>query len=188
MGTWLELLNYNVIRETYERGNDDSNQQRDNIRPNWKGNVLFENNDEAHDEADDKYQNVPPPCHLFIMLAHVVMVPIVESTFPCALISPLDILAPEKDAVDNKSANLERQISLSARDENRITYCSICHKHRERERSSKLGQAITGQSCLVEYTTGEHVVDGIRRAIAPEHSCGHERKRSRIPAVAVIDA
>jgi hypothetical protein len=83
------------------------------------------------------------------MLSHVSMVPIVESTLPCALISPLDIFAPEKKAMNDKSTNLERQISLSSQNGAGVTYCSVRHKQRECERSSKLGQAKIGQGCFI---------------------------------------
>lgn len=67
------------------------------------------------------------------------------------------------------------------------SYRSVGHQHGIRKGAGQFGHTVLKQSRLVENATGEDRVHGIRCAVSHEELRRHERKRPRIPAVAVID-
>jgi hypothetical protein len=97
----------NATGITYERSDNDSENERDNVCPNRERDVLLGDNDYAKNEAENKYETVPPPRGLLVMLGHMVMMTIVVFTDLCAHVSTLNVTTPEKNAVGNQGTNLE---------------------------------------------------------------------------------
>lgn len=95
-----------VLQSTYEGCNNDSYDERDNIRPGRKANVFLENHDKTKDKADDKHCNIPPPGCFLVVLGHVLVMPVIISTLFRALVCLLDIIAPKENTVHDQCTNL----------------------------------------------------------------------------------
>jgi hypothetical protein len=95
------------IWHTHKWCEDYSYEERDNVRPNWKGNILFDDDHKTKNEGKNKDDNIPPPRCLRIMLGHVLMMSIVITPLSCALVRSFDVPAPKEDAVGNQRADLE---------------------------------------------------------------------------------
>lgn len=48
-------------RETYQRSNEAAQEECDHVCPGRQRDILFQHNNQTEHEADDKYDNKPPP-------------------------------------------------------------------------------------------------------------------------------
>jgi hypothetical protein len=69
--------------------------QRHNVRPSRKSNILSEDNYEAKEKADDNYGGVPPPWCFLVVLGHMLMMSIVIAPCSCGSIRYFDVRAPK---------------------------------------------------------------------------------------------
>ena len=92
--------------ETYEWSNDDSGDQSNDVSPDRHSDVLFDHDDQAENEAEDKHGHIPPPRDFLVVLCHVLVVTVVVSPFSGALVCFLDVAAPEQDGMGNESTDL----------------------------------------------------------------------------------
>lgn len=102
----LVCFQYGGGQRTYDRCNDDTNDQGNNVCPGRKSEVLLDNHNKTEDEGEDEHGNVPPPRRFLVVLGHMSMVTIVVSAGSGAFVGTGDILAPEEEAVGNQSTNL----------------------------------------------------------------------------------
>jgi hypothetical protein len=91
---------------TYQGSNEHSEDQGNDICPDWKSDVLLQNNHKTKNETDYENNDVPPPWSLLVMLNHVCVVTIIVSTLSHALESSDDISAPEEEAMEDQSTDL----------------------------------------------------------------------------------
>jgi hypothetical protein len=93
---------------THKRGNGDSHQQGNNIRPRRERQVLLDDDHEAQDKAEDENHNIPPPGGLLVVFDHVSMVTVVVASGSGAFVRLDEITAPEQGTMSNQGTNLAR--------------------------------------------------------------------------------
>ena len=96
-----------TCRYTHKGRNEYSHHQRDDVRPDWEGNVPLDDDDETENKTDDKHDSIPPPRGILVMLGHVHVVSIFVTARPCALVCLGDVFTPKEEAVGNQGADLE---------------------------------------------------------------------------------
>jgi hypothetical protein len=84
-------------KQTYERRNDATNDERNNICPSRQGDVILQDDDETESEAGNEDDHVPPPRRLLVVFDHVLVVTVVEHTFACVFVRCVYALTPEQD-------------------------------------------------------------------------------------------
>lgn len=99
-------LAFTFMRHAYQGGNEYSDEKGDDVGPCGEGDILLDDNHEAKDEAEDEDSNVPPPGSFLVVLGHMLMMSVVISPVPSALVGLLDISTPEEKAVSNQGTNL----------------------------------------------------------------------------------
>jgi hypothetical protein len=99
-----------LVKCTYEWRNNDANNQGHDVCPHWHCDVLFEHNNEAKNEAEDKDDHIPPPGNFLVVLCHVLMVSIIISAGSGALVCTLDVTAPEQNRVSDEGADLRSRL------------------------------------------------------------------------------
>ncbi len=80
---------------THKGSNYYSQDQRANIRPGRKSNILSKDNDEPKEETDDNYGGIPPPRCFLVVLGHVLVMSIVVAPCSCGPIRSFDVRAPK---------------------------------------------------------------------------------------------
>jgi hypothetical protein len=91
---------------TYERSDDDAHDERNNVTPDRQSDVLFDHHDETQNEAGDKYDDIPPPRCLLVVLVHVCVVRVIEFTSLGRFESSDCVATPKEDNVSNQSTDL----------------------------------------------------------------------------------
>lgn len=160
--------------QTHQGGDEYSQQQRNDIGPGRKRNVLLDDDDEANNKADHKHSNVPPPWRFLVVLDHVGMMTIVISALLRTLVRSYKVTTPEQEAMGNQGSNLKgTQLVAPATamptttttwlldGRNYGTHCSVGHEQSICECASQSGETVLSQSGLVKHTSGEDIGDGI---------------------------
>lgn len=92
--------------QTYQRRYSHSHQQRNNICPGRKRNVLSDDDDKTENKTKDQNDNIPPPGCFFIVFHHVRMMAVIVSAGSSALIRLDEIAPPKEGTMGDQGTNL----------------------------------------------------------------------------------